>query len=159
MKADPCLRVRLLPSLGNIRLGAKLIYRVTPDGPPSHDRVLIPKICEICGIDYNTYVKHDKEKGHSNIDHSQFNVTQSFMIDLGKKGWPSYCICNQKHKLIRFCSFVTSDEKFYYFQIGGTCHSYITGGMMDVHYCNITDRRTKRVLKEFMVEELKSRKI
>ena len=149
VKADPCLRVRLLPSLPEIPPGAKLIYRVARDGPPSHDLVLIPKICEICGIDYNTYVKKDKEKGHLKIDHSGFNATKSWMFDFKKKGWQSYCICNQTHELIRYCSFMTSDSKLYYFQIGGTCHEYITGGM-DVEYYDITDNLTRKRLKNFM---------
>ena len=110
-------------------------------------RVLVPKMCELCGIDYNKYV--EKEKGHLKIVHNGFNVANSWKFDFVDKGWQAYCICNQKHNLIRFCSFTTSDDKLYYFQIGGTCRSYMGNGM-HVDYFDITDSLTKKRLDKFM---------
>lgn len=149
VKADPCFRVRLLPSLPDVPSAAKLIYRVATDGPAHHDRVLVPKICELCGIDYNKYVQYDKEKRHLKIVHTGFNVKPSWKFDFGYKGRQSYCICNQKHDKIRFCSFMTSDDKLYYFQIGGICHRYMGNGI-NVDYVDMTDHLTKKRLEEFM---------
>ena len=151
VKDDPCLRVRLLPSFPHIPPGAKLIYRVATDGPANHDRVLVPLICKLCGIDYNKHVEYDKDKGHVKIVHSGFNVAMSWKHNPVNKKWQSYCICNQTHQLINFCSFTTSDNKLYYFQIGGTCYSYITNGM-HIDYHDITDSLTKKRLEKFMLE-------
>ena len=126
VRADRKLKIRDLSHLPDMEFGAKLIYRINTSGMPSHDDVLIPKIRQICGI-AKKFEMWNKLKGHKQIVHESFGTANCWKFQMGN-GWKNYCICNKMHGFIRLCSFVTKDEKLYYFQIGGTCYSYISDG-------------------------------